>query len=593
MHMEREYTSPLLIFDFVDKYGHSKRRTFSNPMRIISTDSVDEVRSALTQVQEWVNQGHYAAGYISYEAAPAFDSAYTVFPNHKMPLLWFGIFDKPGTDCGLLREHNFTTTPWKTDTSQDRYMENIRKIKHAISRGETYQVNYTMRLRSRFEGDDLQYYDSLRNLQRTNYSAYLNIGRYRILSLSPELFFNIDGKTITTRPMKGTIQRGRWLEEDMELASSLSTSEKEQAENVMIVDLMRNDLSKIPGMISVQVPRLFEIEKYQTVHQMTSTITVTVEENVTIVDVLDALFPCGSITGAPKISTMRIISGLEPNPRDIYCGTIGIMEPNGDSTFNVAIRSILIDDGTGVAEYGVGGGVTWDSTIDGEYAEAFTKAAFLEASDMSFELLETLKLEDGEYALLHRHLNRLASSSRFFDIPIDLRLITSRLQEHASQFEGMTRRVRLLVSPTGEVRIESAVLYELSNDVKTVVLANTPVSKKNRFLYHKTTQRDVYKHHQNEHPSVFDVLLWNEDGQITEFTNGNAVLEIDGRKVTPSRDCGLLAGTFRSHLLDESMIEEAVLTHSDIDKATNIWFINSVRGWVSVRLSKQTAQPRG
>ncbi|GMA48805.1 hypothetical protein GCM10025857_01620 [Alicyclobacillus contaminans] len=310
--------------------------------------------------------------------------------------------------------------------------------------------------------------------------------------------------------------RGRWLEEDQELASRLSASQKNQAENVMIVDLLRNDLSKIPGVTSVQVPRLFEIETYPTVHQMTSTVTATVRETPTFIDVLQALFPCGSITGAPKISTMGLISDLEQNPREIYCGTIGIIEPNGDAMFNVAIRSVLIDGETGLAEYGVGGGITWDSTTDGEYTEAFTKAAFLEVSDVSFELLETLKLEHGEYALLHRHLSRLASSARFFDIPIDLDMIIDRLQEHASQFEGMRRRVRLLVSRTGEVRIESTALNDLSCGVQTVALADTPVSKEDRFFYHKTTRRDVYKHHQNEHPNVFDVLLWNEDGQITD-----------------------------------------------------------------------------
>ena len=263
------------------------------------------------------------------------------------------------------------------------------------------------------------------------------------------------------------------------------------------------------------------------------------------------------------------------------------MEPNGVSTFNVAIRSILLDTETGVAEYGVGGGITWDSTAEGEYAEALSKAAFLEASDESFELLETLKLEDGQYSLLHRHLDRLAGSAIFFDIPIDLGLITNRLQEHATQFHGMARRVRLLVSPRGEVRVESTALPELSNRVEVVALAKTPVSKKNRFLYHKTTQRDVYAHHRNENPSVFDVLLWNEEGQITEFTNGNVVVEVGGRKVTPPRDCGLLAGTFRAQLLDEGIVDEATLTHDDIYRATSIWLLNSVRGWVPVRIIEQ------
>ena len=387
--------------------------------------------------------------------------------------------------------------------------------------------------------------------------------------------------------MKGTIPRGRWLEEDMEFAARLSNSQKDQAENVMIVDLMRSDLSKIPEVTSVRVSRLFDIERYQTVWQMTSTVSGIAQENIPVVAALDALFPCGSVTGAPKISTMAIISELESNPREVYCGTIGVMEPNGVSTFNVAIRSILLDTDTGVAEYGVGGGITWDSTAEGEYAEALSKAAFLEASDESFELLETLKLEDGQYSLLHRHLDRLAGSAIFFDIPIDLGLITNRLQEHATQFHGMARRVRLLVSPRGEVRVESTALPELSNRVEVIALAKTPVSKKNRFLYHKTTQRDVYAHHRNENPSVYDVLLWNEEGQITEFTNGNVVVEVGGRKVTPPRDCGLLAGTFRAQLLDEGIVEEGTLTHDDIYRATSIWLLNSVRGWVPVRIIEQ------
>lgn len=584
--MEQGNSDPLLIFDFVDKLGNSQRRVFTNPVEIISTNSADDVRSALTRVQELVSEGLYAAGYVSYEAAPAFDSAYRVVPEQKVPLVWFGIFDKPRCDFTPNWAHKYTVTPWESDTNHDTYSRNIQGIKNAISRGETYQVNYTMRLRSYFEGDDLGYYHNLKNLQRTRYSAYLNMGRFRILSLSPELFFNIDGRTITTRPMKGTIQRGRWLEEDIELVSRLSNSEKDKAENVMIVDLLRNDLSKIPGVISVQVPKLFEIERYQTVFQMTSTVQAVVGEKLSIVDVFDALFPCGSITGAPKISTMKFIAGIEHSPREIYCGTIGLMEPNGDSTFNVAIRSILLDSETGIAEYGVGGGITWDSTMNGEYEEAITKAAFLEASDMPFDLLETFKMEDGEYILLERHLDRLAASATFFDIPIDIGLIRDRLQEHADQFDETPRRVRLLISQVGDIRVESTILSKPSRNPATFVIADTPVSKSNKFLYHKTTRRDVYKRHQDEHPEVFDVLLWNEDGQITEFTNGNVVLDIDGQKVTPPRDCGLLAGTFRAELLAEGIIQERILNHTDVHNCTNVWFINSVRGWVPVRLVK-------
>ncbi len=584
--MNREPASSLLIFDFKDKHGHSQRRTFRNPVDVISVRSVEEVYPALREIQRLVNQGYFAAGYLSYEAAPAFDPAYMVLPKHKMPLLWFGIFTEPDNGADLIFENNFTIAPWASDTSWDKYVDSIHKIKEAISRGDTYQVNYTMRLRSYFEGDDLGYYHHLRTIQPTDYSAYLNIGRFRIVSMSPELFFTMDKKSIRTRPMKGTVHRGRWLEEDEKLASWLSKSEKNRAENVMIVDLLRNDLSRIPGVTSVQVPQLFEIESYPTVHQMTSTVTAAIREDTTFIDVLHALFPSGSITGAPKINTMRIISQLELNSREIYCGTIGIIEPNGDAMFNVAIRSVLIDRKTGFAEYGVGGGITWDSTADGEYAEALTKATLLKAADVPFDLLETLKWEHGEYILLQRHLNRLASSAIFFGIPINLEVITDKLHDHAERFEEMTRRVRLLVSQTGEVRVESTALHELSHDVQTVALAKSPISKKNQFIYHKTSYRDVYQQHQDEHPTVFDTLLWNEDGQITEFTNGNIVLEIDGHQVTPSRECGLLAGTFRAELLDRGIVEEEVIIQADIKRATNVWFINSVRGWVPVQFEE-------
>lgn len=584
--MNPDNSSPLLVFDFADKSGKCQRRIFREPVRMISANSVTEVESALNAIEKMVKQGYYAAGYISYEASPAFDPAYRVAPTHKIPLLWFGIFSNADRGVEKFEGHPFTIAPWESDTSQDTYIENIHEIKEAIARGDTYQVNYTMRLRSQFEGDDLAYYHILRNSQNTEYSTYLNIGRFRILSLSPELFFRLDGKTITTRPMKGTVQRGRWLEEDQELISWLSTSSKNQAENVMIVDLLRNDLSKIPGVLSVQVLRLFEIESYPTVHQMTSTVTATVQENTTFVDVLRALFPSGSITGAPKISTMGLISELEQHPREIYCGTIGFVEPNGEAVFNVAIRSILIDDETGIAEYGVGGGITWGSTTDGEYAEAFTKAAFLKTSNAPFELLETLKLENGEYALLPRHLHRLSSSAQFFGIPLDVDLVADNLNKHASQFVGMRRRVRLLVSQKGKIQVESTPLHELPNIIQTVALAHTPVVKADKFLYHKTTYREIYTQHQNDHPTAFDVLLWNEDGQLTEFTNGNAVFEIEERKVTPPRECGLLAGTFRAELLAQGLIEEAVLRKSDIEKVTRIWLINSVRGWVPVRIHR-------
>lgn len=579
-------TTPYLIFDFANQDGIPEPISFSNPLRIVSATSVDAVYPALCDIQAAVNEGYYAAGFISYEAAPAFDPAFTVMPGHKMPLLWFGLFARADTSLERDRPHAYHLSPWVSDTSRDDYLARIQDIKAAIARGDTYQVNYTMRLRAQFSGDDLAYYHFLRSAQQANYSAYLNTGRLRILSASPELFFRLDDRTITARPMKGTIQRGRWLEEDQLCAQRLLESEKDRAENLMIVDLLRHDISKIAGIQNVQVPRLFAIERYRTLLQMTSTVTATAPTNTTFVDVLKALFPCGSITGAPKISTMHLISKLEQHPRELYCGAIGFIKPNGDAVFNVAIRTVHIDTETGIAEYGVGGGVTWDSTAAGEYAEAFTKTALLHTPDPSFQLLETLKLEGGDYLLLDRHLSRLSASANYFGIPVEIDQVLTNLQEHARQFPSAIRRVRLLVSQTGTIHIESAELPELGEAVLSVALADAPVSKADTFLYHKTTQRHVYQSHRDGHPERFDVLLWNEDGHITECTSGNIVLELGGKKLTPSRDCGLLAGTYRAKLLDEGVIQEGYLTQSDARKATRIWFINSVRGWVRVRLAE-------
>lgn len=352
----------------------------------------------------------------------------------------------------------------------------------------------------------------------------------------------------------------------------------------MIVDLLRNDLSKIEGVSTVEVPLLFEVEQYKTVYQMTSTVTATMEESTTVIDVLKALFPSASITGAPKIRTMGIIAQLEQHPRGIYCGTVGIMEPNGHAMFNVAIRTCVIDAQTGLAEYGVGGGVTWDSTTDGEYVEALTKAELLGKTDTPFDLLETLRLDHGEYTLFERHMARLATTAQFFNIGLDLEMVVDRLKEHARHYPSMKRKVRLLVSQSGEVRVESGVLHELTGFAQKVAVARNPILKNNLFLYHKTTRREMYQYDQHEYPGVFDVVLWNEDREVTECTNGNIVVELDGRMLTPARSCGLLAGTFRAQLLDEGILEEIVLHRSDLERVTKMWMINSVRGWVPIEL---------
>ena len=576
--------TPYLIFDFTTETSAMQRLIFSRPTEIISANCVDQIEPALCEVQGFVKRGYYAAGYISYEAAPAFDSAFVVAGEPSLPLLWFGIFKNPDDDTKGDGKGTFYFEPWQPLTRHEQYDAAIKKIKDAISRGETYQVNYTMRLRSNFAGDQLTCYQHLREAQQAGYSAYLNIGRYQILSFSPELFFRLHDQNILTRPMKGTVQRGRWQAEDEANVLWLQASEKNRAENLMIVDLLRNDLSRIAEIGSISVPRLFEIESYPTVHQMTSTVSAKVRSGISWKEVFQALFPCGSITGAPKISTMKLIAELEDKPREVYCGAIGFISPDGNAIFNVAIRTMFIDSETGSAEFGTGGGITWDSAERDEYIEAIVKAEFLRQESFPFQLLETIKLDHGEYVLLDRHMERLDQSARYFRFAIDQEHILRALATHAKLYFSESRRVRLLVAQNGAVHIESTVLHDSTQTSLPVCLAKAPVLKENRFLYHKTTQRSLYETNRTQNPQVFDVLLWNENGEITEFTQGNIVIKLGNEKYTPPIECGLLPGTFRAQLLDDKMIAEMVLTLEDLQNAQQLWFVNSVRGWVKVHL---------
>jgi len=580
MNMNMNTNLPVLSFEFATSTGVVQPITFKNPNKIIVANTLEEVRPSFELIQEALDLGFYVAGYISYESAPTFDPSFQVNPNPNMPLLWFGVFSEPLYES-LVTNGSYDYPKWSPDVSRKQYDSAIDFIKSSIEKGNTYQTNYTIRLNSKFQGDDIALFNKLKRAQSSNYCAYINTGDFSILSASPELFFHLKDQQITTRPMKGTIARGKTLAEDEENAKWLYESEKNRAENVMIVDLLRNDLNIIAEQGSVQVPELFNIEHYPTVLQMTSTITAKVKKNTSYFDIFKALFPCGSITGAPKISTMKIISSLESAPRDVYCGAIGYFSPNQEAIFNVPIRTVVINQKTRNATYGVGGGITWDSTANGEYEEILTKASLLERDKPEFKLLESILLTDGKLYLLEEHLNRLQDSSKYFQFPFNRSEVENRLVKFTKNFTKGDYKIRLLLSTTGQVSLESQQLYE-SVTPKIVKLAEKPISNCNLFLYHKTTYRDVYTQFQN--PEVFDTLLWNENEEITEFTNGNIVLEINGKLYTPPIQSGLLAGTYREMLIKKGKIIEKVLTILDLQNSTQIWFINSVRKWVKVEL---------
>lgn len=575
------YPSPLLSMEFASQSGEIIPLTFRNPLQVITTEKTEDVLSCMQLVQTAVQKGYYAAGFLSYESASAFHPGLTEKTETSLPLLWFGIFEK--ADCSRITSENaYTLSDWKPNVPSDEYLSSIESIKNAIEHGVSYQTNYTIQFHSQFVGDDIAYFEQLKRAQSSNYCAYINTGEHSILSASPELFFHLNGNKITTRPMKGTIKRGNTKSEDETNANWLYYSEKNRAENVMIVDLLRNDLGMIAEPGTVKVEKLFEIEHYPTVHQMTSTISATVSSNTDLVDIFRALFPCGSITGAPKKSTMELISELEKAPREVYCGAIGYIAPDGEAIFNVPIRTVQIEHKSGKAIYGVGGGITWDSTVEGEYDEILAKMGLLQQNQPDFQLLESLLLENGRYFLLEEHLGRIKNSANYFGYECNLDDIENALFCLAKQHDDTTYKVRLLVEKNGAIKVEASPLAQTNGPVK-VSLANKPLSKNNPFLYHKTTHREIYSDYQQTKPNdCFDLLLWNEEDEITEFTNGNIVLEIDGTKWTPPISSGLLAGTFRESLISMHEIQEKRLTLADLNRAKKIWFINSVRKWLEV-----------
>lgn len=583
--MQTSYSkdSPILSLEFATSTGQIQPLTFIKPVKIIETSVLEEVLPCLNEIQSELEKGYFAAGFLSYESAPAFQPGMKVNRNHKMPLLWFGIYSEPIKET--IHSHgSFKLSPWESTTTKGQYHSSIQEIKDAIEQGITYQTNFTIRLEADFEGDELAFYEKLKQGQASNYCAYLNIGKYRILSASPELFFHLDGNTLTTRPMKGTIKRGYTLEQDELKRSALFQSEKNRAENVMIVDLLRNDLGMVAETGSVVVKKLFEIETYPTLHQMTSTVSANLARNLDIIDIFKAIFPCGSITGAPKLTTMEMIAELEKSPREVYCGAIGFITPNKEAIFNVPIRTVIIDQERNKAIYGVGGGITWDSTSVDEYDEILTKASLLKEQPPRFKLLESLLLEDGNYFLFEDHLQRLKDSAIYFNFQFNIDEINESLSLCALHYPLGHFKVRVMLAKQGEITVETQKLEVTTTPIK-IFLAEKPIERHNRFLYHKTTYRDMYTTFQESKPQdAFDVLLWNEDGELTEFTNGNIVIEIDGKLMTPPIESGLLGGTFRKSLIQTGQIHEKVITKKDLIKASRIWFINSVRKWLEAKL---------
>ncbi len=434
-----------------------------------------------------------------------------------------------------------------------------------------------------FLGNQLKLFSDLHRLQNGKCSALIKIENYSILSASPELFFSMKNKNVICKPMKGTSPRGRFMEEDAEFENNLKNSIKDKAENVMIVDLIRNDLGRIAKMGSVKTLALFDVEKYETILQMTSTITA--ETAKSPIDVISALFPCGSITGAPKIRTMQIIKETENHSRGIYTGTIGFISPDNYARFSVAIRTIVIDNRDSKAIYGIGGGITWDSDPGEEYDETINKSKILSEIRPDFYLLETMKYEYGKgIFLLEYHLERMEKSAEYFRYIFDKKAILEKLTYECESFINQDTILRLLLSKNGEIRIESKTLINSEEKIWKIGFSEKPVNSMNPFLYHKTTYRVIYENAKKSKPDFDEVILWNEKGEVTEGSITNIVIEKNGRLITPPRKCGLLAGTFRNYLLDNGNISESIIKIGDIQKTDKVYLINSIRGWINTKI---------
>jgi para-aminobenzoate synthetase/4-amino-4-deoxychorismate lyase len=457
--------------------------------------------------------------------------------------------------------------------------------------GNTYQVNYTMPVSFRLKGSHADLYLLLRSRQPVSYSAFIKDGNLSVLSLSPELFFLRNGAFIKSMPMKGTIGRGRNLKEDIRLARWLKEDAKNRAENVMIVDLIRNDLGRCSETGSIHVPELFTIERYETLFQITSTVEGRLRPGISWKDIFRSIFPCGSVTGTPKIRTMEIISELEPHPRDVYTGAIGFIGPDNQAAFNVAIRTVTLDKNQGVIN--VGSGITIDSDPDEEFEECILKGKFFlteagktQGFSSEFLLIETICWDKSAgYHLLERHLKRLKDSAHYFSFRLDMEVLKGRLKKLEKRLfqEGKRKRVRLLLSRNGEISLSDSPVTPVSTHLFSV--SPDRVFSQDIFLFHKTTMRPLYDKYRREaeKAGLFDIIFMNERDEITEGTISNIFILSEGVLWTPPVECGLLDGTLRQELVEKGEARERIIFLHDLKKAEKIFLGNSVKGLVEVR----------
>jgi para-aminobenzoate synthetase/4-amino-4-deoxychorismate lyase len=571
---------------------------FVEPSEVITAESPEESEKLFARIKDALVRGNFVAGFFSYECGSyeCGERAAAASTNpHGMPLAWFGVYPRAGifnhrsgsfegeppklpqrSQCDNLQ---YAISNARLEIGEDVYSSKVDAIHEYIRSGETYQVNLTDRFTFDFSGSPMGLFVAINASQPVPYSAFINLGERQILSFSPELFFRSSGRRIVTRPMKGTARRGRTLEEDAAIAEWLRTDAKNRSENVMIVDLLRNDIGRICEFGSVRVEELFAVETYDTLFQMVSTVSGELRPEASLSDIFQSIFPCGSVTGAPKIRTMEIIRRLEQRRRGVYTGAIGFFAPGGEAVFNVAIRTVLLSEGRG--EMGVGSGITIDSVAQEEYRECCLKADFLTSPTPAFLLIETLLWDGRKYPLLELHLQRLEGSARYFGFAFDPEEARTLLAENASRIPaGVSKKVRLTLNRQGAIEAENTELGRMAERGR-VAISPVRTSSRNRFLYHKTTQRQHYAalFDKAQQEGYDDILFFNERGELTEGAISNVFVEIDGKLLTPPVSCGLLPGVYRQHLLaTDARTAEQVLTLQELLSAESIYLCNAVRG---------------
>ena len=622
-----KYLSGKGDFVFLD----TSRPDDENRLSLLFTDPVDRKQCRagdnpvryLQELQQALEDGYYLAGWLGYEFGVILETDIDVHGKPRSPgpelLADFGVFRNPCEFDHFTGEHNlpgngspsvdegeYTVSNLRSNMEREEFIQALGKVREYIGAGDTYQVNYTMKLHFDFEGSPEKLYLDLRRNQSVAYGAYIRSGEERMLSFSPELFFRKDWSGITVRPMKGTAKRGRNVIEENAYADYLHNDDKNRSENVMIVDLLRNDLARLVhgyGSSSVDTDSLFDVESYESLLQMTSTVRARTSdfamEKISLVDLFRALFPCGSITGAPKIRTMEIIDELEKEQRGVYTGAIGYLGPDMTGAFNVPIRTIRLWGNSG--EMGIGAGITYDSDPEDEWRESLLKGRFLTHSQPDFSLFETMLWQpESGFLLLEEHLARLASSAEFFKFSFHDESIRTRLRETAAAFDGSTcQLVRLLLKKDGRIHItrsECGAPRRISlpscpvkeNNLPSVAFSETVIDSEKIWFYHKTTHREIFDtaFKNAGKRGCFDLLFCNEKDEVTEGSITNLILFDGNRYLTPPLSCGLLGGVMREKLLADTDVKlrEEIITREMVLNAQALFVCNSVRGVVQVQL---------